>query len=75
MTKAKLRRPLTTRLRAARALLSQWRRTVYDSEKIRSDGPDRGTVSDAAAHELARFDEAREALSEAIKLAKERVDG
>lgn len=63
-------KPLATRLRSVRQLLLEWRRTVYDSEKCREPGANRGAVDEAAAHELARFDAAREALTEAIKLMK-----
>lgn len=63
-------KPLRTRLWKARALIKEWHKTVYDSERDRSDGPARGSVSEGAAAELARFDEAAQALTEAIKAAK-----
>lgn len=63
-------RPLVTRLRSARQLLLEWRRTLYDSERSREPGPNLGALDEAAAHELSRFDAAREALTEAINLMK-----
>lgn len=60
---------LSTRLRRARALLREWRRAIWDSERDRSDGPARGTVGEAARAELDRFDAAIQAVKEAIKAA------
>jgi hypothetical protein len=60
-------KPLLTRLRAARLLLREWRRTIYDSERDRTlQAPN--DLSPEAAGELARFDAADTALAEAIKL-------
>lgn len=58
-------KPLVTRLRSARILLRDWRRTLVHIERIRS-GPNEGTLPDDAARELARFDAADAALREAI---------
>jgi hypothetical protein len=64
---------LTTRLRAARTLLRTWQAALRDSHKCREPGPDFGKVTDVAmVAELAQFDDARGALTEAIKLLKER---
>ncbi len=65
------KKPLITRLRSARILLKQWRKSVYESDKSREPGPNYGKVDGATAHELARFDAADAALAEAVKLAKE----
>ena len=64
----KKQKPLITRLHAARILLREWRKTVYDSDKSREPGPNYGEVDEATAREIARFDEAHAALTEAIKL-------
>lgn len=59
-------KPLITRLRGARILLSEWRRALADSERV--PGQPRPTeFPPAIAHELARFDSARAALTEAIR--------
>jgi hypothetical protein len=63
-------RPLVVRLRAARNLLQEWRITLYEGEKSHDPGPAFGTVDKQIARELARFDEARDALAEAIKATK-----
>jgi hypothetical protein len=67
-------RKLPTKLRAARTLLREWKRALHDGHKCREPGPNFGKVDDQMAAELVRFDEAREAISEAIKLALQRAD-
>jgi hypothetical protein len=60
---------LPTRLRLARALLKTWKKAVRDANTVHG-GPDAGKVTDAAAlRELDGFNEAEQALTEAIKLA------
>ena len=57
------RKPLITRLRAARTLLREWRNAV------KRDGI---TDSTETEHELARFDAALAALKEAIAAAHQK---
>lgn len=65
-------KPLATRLRQARTLLLVWKRALRDSHMSRESGPNLGKVDDEQmAAELQRFDAARQALTEAIKLSKE----
>lgn len=65
-------KPLATRLRQARTLLLVWKRALRDSHMSRESGPNYGKVDDEQiAAELQRFDAARQALTDAIKLAKE----
>ncbi len=66
-------KPLATRLRHARALLRDWQIALRDSHMSREPGPNYGKVDEPMAGELQRFVEAREALTEAIKLAKEKA--
>lgn len=60
------RKPLYNRLWAARVLVQDWRRALYDSAVCRS-GPNKGTLDDPKeARELERFNSAIAALTEAI---------
>jgi hypothetical protein len=61
-------RPLITRLRAAVIVLREERAVIYDSECA----PD-GSVDDDAQRLLDRFDDARAAVAEAVKLLKDRA--
>lgn len=59
---------LKTRLHRARVLLLEQRRILYDSEAIRTGGPDHGSVTPDIQRELARYDDARAAITAAMKL-------
>lgn len=68
-TKRRSRKHIDKRLRSARWLLQQWRRSVTDCHKCLADGPDCGrVVNEGALHELKRFDEAIAAVGEAIDI-------
>jgi hypothetical protein len=60
-------RTISTRLRCARTLLREWQHVLFTSEE-RHDPGNEGKVSPAVKRELARFDDARKAISEALKL-------
>lgn len=62
-------RPLITRLRAARTLLRTWRKALHDSHVITAKGHPRSGQYEPPemAAEMARFDEALQTLTEAIR--------
>lgn len=60
---------LATRLRRARRTLQDWRRALFDSH-VNQAGPHKGKVTDAPMLlDLARYDEAIAAVTEAIREA------
>lgn len=66
----KRKKPLYNRLWAARVLVNDWRRALYDSGVCQS-GPNKGTLDDPKdVRELERFDAAIAALTEAIAAAR-----
>ena len=65
------RSKLHSRLWRARTLLQEWRRAVRESERLRE--PDDGGTPEETAAEVARFDDAIGALTEAIRLEKGRA--
>jgi hypothetical protein len=67
------RSKLHSRLWRARTLLQEWRRAVRESERIHEPGEREGTLTEEAAAEVARFDDAIGALTEAIRLEKGRA--
>lgn len=60
-------RPLVTRLRAAQRMLCRDRRAIADSERRYGSGPQ---FDDDTMAELARYDDAIEAVAEAIRNAR-----
>lgn len=63
-------RTLRTRLWRARTLLKTWKRALHDGH-VERGGPNNGKVTDPQMlRELEAFDEAIQALTEAIRLAR-----
>lgn len=60
------KKPLVSRLRSVRFLVSQWRRIVHDSEVQRST-EGREMFDPSAQHKLLRFDAAVATLTDASR--------
>lgn len=67
---AKKHRPLHSRLWQARTLLKDWKRAIRGSHTVRA-GPDAGKITDPKiVLELEDFDDAIQAVTDAIKAAR-----